>query len=626
LVSYFIHNISYLLLITINTTILFMLKKKLLLQFLCLGLFMGLLQNAVAQKLSYTLSFEAPQTHYCEVQIMLEDVKGKYTDFKMPSWAPGSYLIREFARHVEQEKAMGDKNSKLKVEKITKNTWRVYHENSTKIMFSYKVYAFEMSVRTSFIDASHGYINGTSVFMYADGLTNLAATLTVKPFNTWKEISTGLSPVGSDRFVLKVPNYDILADSPIEIGNQKIYKFIAAGIPHEVAVYGGGNYNETTFTRDITRIIDEATSIFGENPCNTAPFDHYTFLVYSLSKGGGGLEHLNSTSLMQPRFMYQGSGYEGFLSLVAHEYFHLWNVKRLRPKPLGPFDYDNENYTKLLWVAEGITSYYDNLITFRAGYMHRDGYKQTLVNVIANHENSPGSKVQSVAESSFDAWIKGYRPNENSRNSTISYYGSGTVMASLLDLEILGATKGQKNLDAVMSYMYQEYYKKNNRGYTDEEFQKACEQIAGKPLTIFKHIYSTEPINYDQYLNYAGLRLGRYPKDETNFGANLSDDEGKIMVKSVEKGSAAYNDDINVNDEIIAIDGNRMLSASFALSYANSKYPGENMEVLISRDNIIMNIVVTAAKSNSEGFRFLEIEKTDETQRLILSKWLGGKK
>jgi predicted metalloprotease with PDZ domain len=598
-----------------------MLKKILL-----FALFLGLFHGAIAQKLSYTLSFAEPQTHYCEVQIMFEDVKGKYVDFKLPSWAPGSYLIREFAKSIEQEKAIGEKNKALQVEKVTKNTWRVYTEGSTKIMFSYKVYAFEMSVRTSFIDASHGYINGSSVFMYPDGFVNLPSTLTVKPFKTWKEISTGLSPVGSDKYVLKVPNYDILADSPIELGNQKIYKFVAAGVPHEVAVYGGGNYTEATFTKDIAKIVEETTSIFGENPCNTAPFDHYTFLVYSLSKGGGGLEHLNSTSLMQPRFTYQGSGYEGFLSLVAHEYFHLWNVKRLRPKPLGPFDYDNENYTKLLWVAEGVTSYYDNLITYRAGYMGADGYKQSLVNVIANHENSPGSKVQSVAESSFDAWIKGYRPNENSRNSTISYYSSGTVMASLLDLEILGATQGQKNLDAVMSYMYQEYYKKNNRGYTDEEFQKACELIAGKPLTIFKHIYSTEAVDYNKYLDYAGLRLARYPKDEVNFGANLSDEDGKIIVKSVEKGTAAYDDDINVNDEIIAIDGHRMPSASFALSYANSKDVGENMEILISRDNLMMTIVVTAARGNSAGFRFLDIEQKTETQKLVYSKWLGGKK
>jgi predicted metalloprotease with PDZ domain len=595
--------------------------------FLSAVLFFGLFQTNFAQKLSYIVNFEAPQTHYCEVQIIFEDIKTQHVDFKLPVWAPGSYLIREFSKGVEQEKAVNDKGRAIKVEKISKNTWRIHNEGSSKLLFSYKVYAFEMSVRTSFIDASHGYLNGSSIFMFPDGFVNLPSVLTINPFKTWKEISTGLSPVDAkNKYVLAVPNYDILADSPIEVGNQKIYNFKAAGVKHEVAMYGGGNYDEKDLLKDMAAIVEETTSIFGENPCNTAPFDHYTFLVYSLSKGGGGLEHLNSTSLMQPRFSYQGGGYEGFLSLVAHEYFHLWNVKRLRPKGLGPFDYDNENYTKLLWVAEGVTSYYDNLITYRAGYTDPESYKQSIINVIANHENTQGSKVQSVAESSFDAWIKGYRPNENSKNSTISYYSSGTVMASLLDLEILGITKGQKGLDDVLRYMYQEYYKKLNRGYTDEEFQKACEMIAGSPLTIFKHIYSTEPINYDKYLEYAGLKLGRYENNAVSFGANMSDEDGKIIVKSVEKGSAAYNDDINVNDEIIAMDGHRMPSASFALSYANAKRAGENIEIVISRDNLLMTIVVTATSGKAEGFRFLPFNDVTSTQNAVNKKWLGGKK
>jgi predicted metalloprotease with PDZ domain len=199
-------------------------------------------------------------------------------------------------------------------------------------------------------------------------------------------------------------------------------------------------------------------------------------------------------------------------------------------------------------------------------------------------------------------------------------------MASMLDLEILGATKGQKCLDDVMRFMYQEYYKKLDRGFTEEEFQKACETIAGQSLTIFKHIYSTEAVDYNKYLNYAGLRLGRYPKTEINFGANLTDEDGKIMVKSVEKGSAAYNDDINVNDEIIAIDGHRMPSASFALSYANSKRAGENMEILLSRDNLMMTVVVTATKSNGDGFLFETLNDVSDTQNKIYQKWLGAKK
>jgi predicted metalloprotease with PDZ domain len=597
-----------------------MFKKAILLAFFCV-----LYLPSLAQKLAYEVSFAEPHTHYCEVQVTFEDFKRKYVDFKMPVWAPGSYLVREFSKSVEQEQAKDGKGKSLKAEKITKNTWRVYTENAEKVVFSYKVYAYELSVRTSFIDASHGYLNGTSIFMFPNEFDKIPSVLTIKPHANWKEISTGLSPVGSDKFVLNVPNYDILADSPIELGNQKIYKFNAVGVPHEVAVYGGGNYDEENFTKDITKIIEETTKIFGENPCKTPPFDHYTFIVHSVSKGGGGLEHLNSTTLMQPRFSYQGSGYEGFLSLVAHEYFHLWNVKRLRPKALGPFDYDNENYTRLLWVAEGVTSYYDNLITYRAGYTESTSYMQSIVNVIANHENAAGSRVQSVAESSFDAWIKGYRPNENSKNSTISYYSSGTVMVSLLDLEIIAATKAQKCLDDVMRAMYQEYYKTKNVGFTDEEFQAACEKVAGKPLQIFKHIYSTEPINYNDFLEKAGLKLNKSMQGSITLGGNLSDEDGRIIVKSTDKGTAAYNGGLNVNDEIIAIDGYRMPSASFASSYFASKEQGEKVQVLISRDNLMQTLTLTMNVAGTFGYRMARIERPSDTQDAVYRKWMGGK-
>jgi predicted metalloprotease with PDZ domain len=597
-----------------------MLKKILLFTTFCL-----LCLPIHAQKLAYTISFAEPHTHYCEVQITFEGFKRNFIDFKMPVWAPGSYLIREFSKGVEQEKAIDGKGKALKCEKISKNTWRVYTENVEKVVFTYSVYAFELSVRTSFIDASHGYLNGTSIFMYPNEFLQTPSTLSIKPHQSWKEISTGLSPVADDKFVLKVPNYDILADSPIELGNQKIYKFQAVGVAHEVAVYGGGNYDEDRFTADITKIIEETTKIFGENPCKTPPFDHYTFIVHSVSRGGGGLEHLNSTTLMQPRFSYQGSGYEGFLSLVAHEYFHLWNVKRLRPKPLGPFDYDNENYTRLLWVAEGVTSYYDNLITYRAGYMEASSYMQSIVNVIANHENAAGSMVQSVAESSFDAWIKGYRPNENTKNSSISYYSSGTVMASLLDLEIIAATKAQKSLDDVMRYMYEEYYKKKNIGFTDAEFQQACEKMAGKPLTIFKHIYSTEAIDYNKFLEMAGLRLNKSMQGNISLGANLADEDGRVIVKSTDKGTASYNGGLNVNDEIIAVDGFRMPSAGFANSYFSSKNQNEKVQVLISRDNLMQTLTLTMGVTGAYGYRMSRLDKTNENQEAIYRKWMGGK-
>ena len=391
---------------------------------------------ALAAELRYTLSMPEPHTHYFKVEAELSGGRKNYIDFTMPVWAPGSYLVREFAKNVEGFTATDKAGKALRVEKIDKNTWRVYSNKADVVRASYDVYAYEMSVRTSFLDASHGYVNGTSIFMYPEGYEKLGGTLVVKPYQDWNKVSTGLKSTG--KFTFTFPNYDILADSPLEIGTHDVYEFTAAGVPHELAMYGEGNYEPQRLIQDMTRVIEEAVAVMGE-----LPVDRYVFIVHNLNRGGGGLEHLNSTTLQTSRWNYSSeAGYNGFLSLVAHEYFHLWNVKRLRPEPLGPFDYDNENYTRLLWVSEGITSYYDDLIVRRAGFTTPQRYLDVVSGSINSVENTPGNKVQAVAEASFDAWIKYYRRNENSSNAEVSYYTKGGVLGHLLNMEIMEATKG----------------------------------------------------------------------------------------------------------------------------------------------------------------------------------------
>ncbi|MDX5348417.1 MAG: peptidase M61, partial [Hymenobacteraceae bacterium] len=299
-----------------------------------------------------------PHTHYFNVEMEMQDIKKKFIDVKMPVWAPGSYLVREFAKNVEDFSATTDNGKKLSWEKINKNTWRIYTQRAEPVKVQYKVYAYELTVRTSFIDASHAYLNGTSVFMYPEGYKNLSSTLTIKPYEKWNTISTALPQAGNDKWTFKADSYDELADSPIEIGTHKVYSFTANGVVHEVAMYGEGNYQPEKLMADMKKVVEEAISVFGE-----LPVKRYVFIVHNTHSGGGGLEHLNSTTLQTNRWAYSpGRSYQGFLGLVAHEYFHLWNVKRLRPEPLGPFNYDAENYTQLLWVSEGFTSFYDDLL------------------------------------------------------------------------------------------------------------------------------------------------------------------------------------------------------------------------------------------------------------------------
>jgi predicted metalloprotease with PDZ domain len=524
--------------------------------------------------------------------------------------------VREFARNVEGFTATAGGNKSLRSEKIDKNTWRVYSSGADQVTVNYRVYAFEISVRTPFLDASHGYVQPAAVFMTVEKLQSLPSTLTVKPYKEWKEISTGLSPAGKDKWVLAVPDFDILVDSPIEIGNQTLFSFTALGIPHTVAMYGPGNYDQERLAKDMKAIVEETGKVVGENPNK-----NYTFIVHNLNAGGGGLEHLNSTTLQTTRWSYE-TNYNGFLSLVAHEYFHLWNVKRIRPKALGPFDYDNENYTNLLWVSEGLTAYYDDLITRRAGFYSPDQYLNILTNGIGTIQNAPGNAVQSLAESSWDAWIKYYRPNENSNNTTISYYTKGAVIGALLDLQIMQGTNGQKSLDDVMKYLYEEYYKKQKRGFTDAEMQQAVEKVAGTGMADFfrDYIYNTKPIDYNRYFNYVGLRLTETARNEPYLGATTSPSGGRLTVTAVQRGTAAYQSGLNVNDEIIAINGYRV--DNDLNRFITGKNVGDKITIMINRAGIIQNMEVPLTKNPNISYRLERLSGATPAQEALLRKWL----
>lgn len=572
-------------------------------------------------KLEYFLSMSRPQTHYFEVTTRVTGLQKDYIDFLMPVWAPGSYLVRDFPKNVEFFHAYGPDGSELKFKKMNKYTWRVYTGKLNEVEIKYDVYAFEASVRTSFLDASHGYLNGTSVFMYIDNLKNLPATLTITPYKDWKKISTGLDPVAGKKFTFHSPGYDILADSPIEIGNQDIFEFDAAGVKHYVAMYGRGNYNVDTLKKYMSEIVTEETKVVGENPNK-----HYTFIVHNLERGSGGLEHLNSTTLEVNRWIYSPARLIRFLGTVSHEYFHLWNVKRIRPVALGPFDYQKENYTTMLWEMEGVTSYYGSLILRRAGIISPAQYLGRVSGGISYAESQPGRKVQSPSESSFDAWIKQYQPNENSGNTGLTYYVSGAIIGAMLDLEIIEKTNGVKNYDDVLRYLYNRYYKELHRGFTDKEYKEAVEKIAGENLDTFfnDYVYSTKEIDYNRYFGYAGLKLVDTGKDENFFGVTTRDDDGRLVVRSVESGTSAYEGGVNANDELIAINGFRV-SAKNLKNIVGQFDAGDTLNVTVSREGLIKNVAVKLKKRHNYKYSLEQIGNPTEKQQMVYNRWLDIK-
>jgi len=580
---------------------------------------------APTPSITYTLAMPAPQTHYFEVTMQLRNTavatgakKNGYVDIKMPVWTPGSYLIREYAKNVEGFTTTA--NSKpVRSEKIRKNAWRVYNGDDD-LTIHYRVYANELTVRTSFVDVDHGYVTPASMFMFHDALKNQPHRVVVQPYSGWKNVATGLKPVAGATFTYEAPDYDRLVDSPIEIGNHKTFSFTASNVPHTVAMFGEVEYDEKRLAADYKRVCETAASVVGEHPCQD-----YTFIVHHIPQGGGGLEHLNSTTLETNRFAYATeANYKGFLTLVAHEYFHLWNVKRIRPVALGPFDYENENYTHMLWLSEGCTSFYEDYILLRAGYHTPEAYLSTIALDITRVENQPGSHVQSAAESSWDAWIKEYRPNENSSNTTISYYSKGSVLGTLLNLAILSGSKGERSMDDLMRYLYNEYYKKQKRGFTDEEFRQAAEQMAGQPLTDFFSIAvnSADSIEYNRYFAPVGLELRNLAaKTQDGYlGTATTVTNGKVYVTGVRRGSASYADGLNVGDEIISIDSVRV--GDDLLRLVSGRRVGETLNVLVNRGGFLRRLPVTLTANPLASYRLLPLSSQTAEQKTLYNKWL----
>ena len=574
-----------------------------------------------AQTIAYQLRMPKPQNHYFEVEMTLSDFKEKELNLKLPVWAPGSYLVREFSKNLNLVKAYDENGKEIQVVKKTKNTWTVKSNGEKKIKVKYEVYSFELSVRTSFLDLTHGFVSGSGVFMYVDGYKDKSGSLEIVKHPTFSTITTALPKAkmsiakdGSETF--EFSNYDQLVDCPIEIGNQVVFDFTAAGVKHTVAMYGEGNYDVTTLKKDMATVVQAATDVFGVNPNKD-----YVFIIHNVVDGQGGLEHTNSTTLSVNRWTYQGAEYTGFLSLVAHEYFHLWNVKRVRPIELGPFDYDQENYTSLLWVMEGFTSYYEKLILVRAGFMGKEDFLNKLQGSINYVEGSVGTRVQPVAHASFDAWIKAYRPTENSANTSMTYYSRGSVIASIIDILIIDNSKGKQCLDHFFQHLYKKYFIEMNRGFSETEFKAELEKFVGKNLDEFykKYIDGTEILPYAEVFDKVGISVVDNTSFKPSFGATVREEGGKVMVKNVRAGSSAEEAGISVGDEIVGCNSYRVDQAMLE-AMMSGLATAETADLLIAREEKLFAVKVRMTNFRKPNFQL--VKQSNEKPSANFMYWL----
>ncbi|MEP6924215.1 MAG: PDZ domain-containing protein [Pyrinomonadaceae bacterium] len=580
-----------------------------------------ILPARLAPDISYTVSMSKPWTHLLEVEMRLryQDGPGK-ADIVMPVWTPGSYLIREYERHVLDFAAENQHGDKLIWEKINKNTWRIDSGGTPEILITYKVYANELTVRTNELNDEHAFWNNAATLMFPKDNLKASSTLRVIPFQNWK-IATSLPTVEGQTNTFRAENFDVLYDSPFEVGNFTEINFDVRGVPHRMIFEGEGNYNLERLRQDVPKIVETAAAIFGE-----LPYKNYLFIVNL--RGGGGLEHLNSTALQFNRFGFSAQRYVGFLGLVAHEFFHAWNVKRIRPDALGPFDYERENYTKLLWVAEGGTEFYSNVILRRAGFISDKEYLQERAAGINALQNRPGRFQQSVEESSFDAWIKYYRPDENSINREISYYDKGEIVNMLLDLTIRQKTMGAKSLDDVMRTLYNDFYKKG-RNYTPADFQKICETVAGTSLDDFfrKTVRGHDEIDYNSVFAGFGIKLETAVPNQPNaafLGADFRPQGDFLSVAQLPAGSPAYEGGLNTGDLILAIDGFKIANQNDLNARLADRKPGDKIKMTVFRFDRLREIEIALGGRAAEQYRFTVLPSTSEIQKQFYQGWLGA--
>jgi predicted metalloprotease with PDZ domain len=572
--------------------------------------------------INYQLAMPQPQTHLYEVTLLLDKCPSPVLDLKFPVWTPGSYLVREYSKNLQDFAAFCD-DKPLQVCKISKNHWQVDTKNISNVSLvtiKYRIFANELSVRTNHLDSTHAYFNGAALFFRIPNYDKIPIDITIQaPFPEW-HVTTALPPVPEKPNTFRAKDFDTLVDSPFEIGSHEVHNFEVLGKPHELVIWGKGNYQVERMITDIKRIIKVEAEIFGG-----LPYSRYIFLLHLFAQAYGGLEHKDSCSLIYQRFGFRDKDkYERFLQLVAHEFFHLWNVKRIRPKAFEIFNYDGENYTSSLWFCEGTTSYYDLLIPLRAEIYDAKSYLSYLSQEITRYQNTPGRKVQPLSESSFDAWIKLYRPDANSGNSQMSYYLKGEMISLLLDLMIRARHCNQSCFDNVLVKMW-EQFGKEEIGFTPEQLQLVIESVAETDLSDFFKLYvdGLEDLPFNHFLEPFGLHLVGDSNEEPYLGLRTATENGKEVVKFVEAGSPAQIAGIDAGDELLAIDSIK-IGANGLVERLKDYQPNDTIQVTVFHQDQLNTHTVTLTFPISTKYQLKPVDKPTLTQKENLIGWLGA--
>jgi predicted metalloprotease with PDZ domain len=568
----------------------------------------------------YTVSMPDPGSHYFHISLRCEGLRQDTISFKMPNWSPGYYQLLNYSKNVEHFNATGDDGKDINFQQASANNWRVVSKRGQIVSISYDVKATSTFVAQSFLDESHGYIIPAGVFLYIEGQLQRPVTVRIEPYKDWQTVATGLdiAPGRSNSFL--APDFDVLYDSPILIGNlEELPSFTVDGKPHRFIGYRMGNFDRVQFMADLKKIVEGGSAVIGD-----IPYRHYTFLA--IGPGRGGIEHLNSTTIsFDGSQLNTADGKRRMYSFLAHEYFHHYNVKRIRPIELGPFDYDKGSRTNQLWISEGLSVYYEYLILKRKGLMTRDEFFNALRNNIMNYENKPGHLYQTVAQASYDTWSDGpFGRTGDEVNKTISYYDKGPALGMLLDLKIRHETHNKRSLDDVMQTLYKKYYQEKKRGFTEEEFRAVTETIAGTPLPeFFGYVYTVKDPDYPTYLSYAGLKMDTATKEVPApwLGISTRERDDSISINGVDWNSPAWNAGLRAGDRILAAEG-RTMNKKALDELIKTKQKGDKIRLTVWQNNSSKETEIVFGKKYEKDFLIYPVPDPTPLQAAILSDWM----
>ena len=573
------------------------------------------LSSTAFAEVNYSLSVTQPEHHLGNVSVAFPQTAQAHLDIKLPAWRTGRYEILNLANGVRYFAAKDDNGDVLQWEKIDASTWRVHLNEPTEVNIDYQVYANELGKRARHIDDSHAFIDASGFFMFSESFRQEPVTVNLDVPDAWRSVS-GMDNAGS-KHSFKAADYDILVDSPIETGVNELHKFTVDEREYELVIWGDGNYDVGKVLSDLKKLVTTGNVIWDDYP-----YERYVFMVHATSGAGGATEHINSTIIQRPRDRFGSrEDHLAFISTAAHEFIHTWNVKAYRPEGLTPYDYTHKNYSKLLWIAEGSTSYFEDHLMVRSGIETTEEFFKVLTKTINRHLQTPGREVQSATDTSFDKWIN--QGGDHGRNYSTSIYSEGSLISMALDIDLLEKSQGKQSYRDVHRELYNAH--KLPKGFTVENVKHILNELTGRDYSNWwaNNVDAPANIDFDGLLDKVGLVLER-PKGAKSLASidAVAKNSGELlMLTHVRRDGAAWQAGLTSDDKIVAFN-KKHVGKDLTKSLETFKV-GDEVSVSFIRRDALQSTTLTLSEEFDKAKKVVANKAATPEQMALFKAWMG---